>query len=217
MQEHHAGGRVEAAEQDVAPVLGHRRPDAGVQQVLDLGHDLGGLALVDLAVVSCRLARALTAEQRLAGSEVVHHGRQDRGLQMAPVHGRAGLGDGEEVRAEEHPRHPGEGEQFARQGRGQPFVGVTELARSLAHHLAAGQELQHLGVRRVFGLDKHGLLDGAAVAGAQPRHPAPDDREGMRLRTWKGAWITPARWNFSVIAWTDPSVSAPFRPMIIRW
>ncbi len=39
----------------------------------------------------------------------------------------------------------------------------------------------------------------------------------MRLRTWKGAWITPARWNFSVIAWTDPSVSAPFRPMIIRW
>src|SRR6185436_6817672 len=46
-----AGVGVEAVEEDVAPVLGHSRADAGVQEVLDLGDDLGGLALVDAAIM----------------------------------------------------------------------------------------------------------------------------------------------------------------------
>ena len=51
MQPQDAGLGLESREQDVAAVLGHRRPDAGVQEVLDLGDDLGGLALVGLAFV----------------------------------------------------------------------------------------------------------------------------------------------------------------------
>src|SRR5580698_8731609 len=52
----HAGVGLEAGEQDVAAVLRHGRADAGVDQVLDLGDHLGGLALIDLVVMALGLA-----------------------------------------------------------------------------------------------------------------------------------------------------------------
>ena len=54
--------RARSGEQDVAAVLGHGRADAGVEQVLDLGDDLGGLALIDASLR--RSASASPAEQR---------------------------------------------------------------------------------------------------------------------------------------------------------
>ena len=79
-----AGVGLEAGEQDIAAVLRHRRADAGVDQVLDLGDHLGGLALVDLLVGRASLA----LDQRRAGGEVVHDLGQDRRLQVRPVAGR---------------------------------------------------------------------------------------------------------------------------------
>src|SRR5690606_5561783 len=46
-------------------------------------------------------------------------------------------------------------EQLRGQRREGRLAGVAEVARALAHHLAAGQELQDLGVRRGFGLNEH--------------------------------------------------------------
>ncbi len=88
---------------------------------------------------------------------MIHHRRQDRGLQVAPFDLRAGLGDGEEVRTEEHPRDAGDGEQALRQRRGGRLLGVLELARALSQDIFAGQELQNLGVGRLFGLDEHAV------------------------------------------------------------
>ena len=63
MQPNHAGLRLEAVEDDVAAVLGHGRADAGVEQVLDLGDDLGGVALVDAS--SSWPSRLAVEQQRL--------------------------------------------------------------------------------------------------------------------------------------------------------
>src|SRR3569623_2399528 len=82
MQPDDAGVGLEAVEQDIAAVLGHGRADAGIQQVLDLGHYLGGFALIDLAAVALG---GLAFEKRLAGGEVLHHRRQYRGLQLGPA------------------------------------------------------------------------------------------------------------------------------------
>ena len=63
MQIDHAGVGIEAVENDVAAVLGHRGPNLGVEQLLDLGHDLGGLALIDGLVGGPVLANVLAATQ----------------------------------------------------------------------------------------------------------------------------------------------------------
>ncbi len=48
-----------------------------------------------------------------------------------------------------------QGEQGFGQRRGLGRFGVLELAGALAQHVAAGQELQDIGVRGGFGLDEH--------------------------------------------------------------
>ena len=65
-------------------------------------------------------------------------------------------GHGQEVGAEEHPRDAAKREDRRRQRRGRGLVGVAELARALAEHVAAGQELQDVGIGGGFGLDEHG-------------------------------------------------------------
>ena len=69
--------------------------------------------------------------------------------------GVVGLGHGDEVAAQEHPRDARQGEQRAGQraafGRG----GGGEVGRAVSHHIATGQELQGGGIGRAFGLDEH--------------------------------------------------------------
>ena len=138
-------------EQDVAAVLGHGRADARVQQVLDLGHDLGAFAFVDRFR---RRLRVAIGEQGPVAGEVVHDRRQDRGLEMRPV-AITVLGHGQEVRAEEDPDHAVQIEQVRGQGRGPRLVRVAKLPSPGAQHFAAGQEFQDGGVGRGFGLDEH--------------------------------------------------------------
>jgi hypothetical protein len=106
-------------EQNVTAVLGHRRPHAAVQYVLDLAHDLGGFAGI-VGMVRGRL----TAQQRLARDEMIHDRGQHARLDLVP--GRAGLGagDADELVAEEDPLDPLDPEQALTQGRDGGFIGV---------------------------------------------------------------------------------------------
>ncbi len=85
---------------------------------------------------------------------MLHDRRQDRRFQLAPVQIVIGAGDGQEIGAEKHPLHAFDGEQRLRQGRDRRVLGA-KLPRALAHHLATGQELQHIGVGRGLGLNEH--------------------------------------------------------------
>ena len=74
-----------------------------------------------LVVVAAGLARL---EQRRAGHEVLHDGAEDGGLELRPF--AVGLGDGDEVGAEEHAVDALDGEQPLGQRR---FRGVGRVAQ----------------------------------------------------------------------------------------
>ena len=122
-----------------------------VQQFLDLRHDLGRLAVILRFV---RLVRITGLQDRPAGGVMVHDGRQDGRLQEGPV---AALGPGhrQEVRAEIDPGHLVYLEQRRRQGRQGGVLGRGHFTAAGSQHLASWQELEDLGVRGGFGLDKH--------------------------------------------------------------
>ena len=89
---------LEAAERDVAAVIGDRRTHAGLDQLLDGGDGVGVARLEEL--VRLAAAACVRRHHRRAGHEVLHDGAEDRGLELRPL--AVGLGDGDEVRAEEH-------------------------------------------------------------------------------------------------------------------
>ena len=165
---------LEPVEQDVAAVLGHRRAHAAVEQGLDLGHDLA-------VVLGMPLGAAAAAGERRAGHEVVHQGRQQRGLQGGPVRPVGGAGDRDVVGAEEDGRHPLDLEQGLGQGRGGRRLDVAVLERPVHGHGAAGQELQDVRVRRRFGLDEHGpQMPPARPDRKAPPRLRPPDPAGRR-------------------------------------
>src|SRR5262245_14483635 len=90
---------LEAAERDVATVIGHRRAHARLDQFLDGGNGLGVGRLVELVGLGGRGA-GIGAHERLAGHEMLHDGTEDRRLELLPL--AVVLADGDEISAEEH-------------------------------------------------------------------------------------------------------------------
>ena len=76
-------------------------------------------------------------------------------LQRLPV-GRVGLGDGDEVAAEEHARDAAAARTARWPAGCARRRGGGEIGRAGAHDVAARQEFQRGGVGRAFGLDEHG-------------------------------------------------------------
>src|SRR5581483_6945935 len=74
---------LEAAEGDVAAVIGDRGPYPRFDQILDGGDGLGIGRLEELAAVA-RLGLA-ARQQRLAGHEVLHDGAEDHRLELLPL------------------------------------------------------------------------------------------------------------------------------------
>src|SRR6185295_11326413 len=90
---------LEAAKDDVAAVLGHRRAYAGVEQLLDLRDDLGVLLA---ALRGCRQA---LRKDRPVGNEVFHDDAEQGRFQKIPL--LVGpLGHRDEIAAKEDPGDP---------------------------------------------------------------------------------------------------------------
>ena len=116
---------------------------------------------------SPRRLRRLLAEDRHAGHEVLHDRAEDRRLDVRPL--AVGLGDGDEIAAEEDAADAVDREQPLGERRGRRLVGRAVFGRAGAEHDAAGQELQARRVRRGFGLDEHGVAPfKGALSGLEP-------------------------------------------------
>src|SRR5579871_1501977 len=148
MDEHDAV--LKAAERDVATVIGDRRTHAGLDQLLDLSHRLGVLAIEKF--ISMGRFRPLR-DDRCAGQEVLHDGAEDRWLDVLPL--PVGFRDRDEVTAEKHAGHPRNAEQLHRQWRIGGLSGARNIENALGKHRPAGQELQGGRIGGCFGLDEH--------------------------------------------------------------
>ena len=140
----------EVLEDDIAAVLRHRRTDARIEKLLDLGDDF--------IVVGRRGMRfGGVGDHRIAGRIVFHDAAEDRRLEDLPVAvGR--LGDGHEVGAEKHALDAFDREQPLRQGRGSGGFGGRKVHRPLLHDHAARKELQSRRIWRLLGLDEQPYL-----------------------------------------------------------
>jgi hypothetical protein len=94
--------------------------------------------------------------QRGAGHEVLHDGAQDGGLELLPF--AVGLGDGDEVGAEEDAGHALDPEQALGQRRLGGGVLVAQVERAGGEHRPSGQEFEGGRVGGRLGLDEHGWL-----------------------------------------------------------
>src|SRR5262245_30515137 len=143
----------EALEGNVAAVLGHGRPDAGLEQFLD-GFDrlfvLGREELVPLAAVGS--LRCLG--DRGAGEIVLHDDAENGRLQMLPF--ALALGHADEIGAEEHAPDALELEQACGKGRGLARLGIEKLQGAVREHRPARKEFQGRGIWCGFGLNEHG-------------------------------------------------------------
>ena len=110
------------------------------------------------------------ADDRIARHVVLHDRAEHRGLEHVPVL-TGGLGDGDEVRPEEHAGHAVDLEQAARERRGCGILRFREVRHAAGHHLASGQELQGRRVRRLFGLDEHVTIPSWLARDRPWRHP----------------------------------------------
>src|SRR5262245_37697217 len=102
VEKHHA--ILEAAECNISAIILHGRTNTGLDQFLDHGDRLGILFVEELLRSGGRRRACLAAQERRARHEVLHDGAEDGGLELLPF--AAGLGDRNEVGAEEHPAHP---------------------------------------------------------------------------------------------------------------
>jgi len=98
---------LEAAERDVAAVIGDRGTNPGLDQFLD-GGNRRGVHLVKKLLAVLDLGAAADQERR-ARHEVLHDGAQDHWLELMPF-ARA-LGHGDEIGAEEYPAYSADTEQ----------------------------------------------------------------------------------------------------------
>ena len=105
----------EAAEDNVAAVAGDRRTHPGVQQLLDLLNDLG-VRRVDVFLVEQVVVCHGRIDHRPLHHEMVHDRPEHLGFQRLPGN-HIGLGHGDEVAAQKHPRDAVEAEQRGRQRR----------------------------------------------------------------------------------------------------
>jgi hypothetical protein len=150
-----AGVDVEALEDDVAAIVGDGGTNPGCNEFLDLGDDLGGLAVIgDVVFQSGRLGLCRIGDHRRAGDEMVHDCGERLGLEVRPV-GVFCLGDRDEVRSEEDVAHAVDAEQRGRQRRGRRLVDRDELVGRRRRDILAGQEFQGGRVGRGLGLDEH--------------------------------------------------------------
>ena len=167
VQPHHAVAI--AAEHDIAAIAGHGRAHAGVEQFLDLRHDLSVLRGDVLGGV---LTNAL--DHRAAGDKMLHDGAQHLRAQRRPG-ALIALGDGDELGAEEHAGHAVQCEQGCGERAAICGGGAGEIGRAGAHHVPAREELQGGGVGRAFGLDKHRVILQSGPSGSctmKIGHPA---------------------------------------------
>src|SRR5262245_56344221 len=184
---------LEAAERDVAAVVGHRRAHARLDQFLDGGDVLGVGRLEKL--LSLGGHRAGIAQERLAGHEVLHDGAEDRRLELLPL--AVAFAHGDEVVAEEHAADALDAEQALGQWRAAGFVEVAHVEGARSQDRAPGQEFQRRRIGRGLGLDEHGSApqDAARQAASRhlymvPRHgrvnpEIPVERAAAAITTWR--------------------------------
>src|SRR5581483_11245131 len=204
VQEDHAV--LEAAEHDVAAVVGDRRPHARVEQLLD---GLDRVLVLRVVALERRLLGGvvLTVDDGSARQVVLHDGAEDGRLQMLPLVDLA-LGHGDEVGAEEHPGHVVDAEQTPLQRRGPRLLLVAEVHRPVAQHRLVRYELERGWVGSRLGLNEHRwplALDrltwnhssrwGRAGQNARPRSRhthAPrsgSEAHGLPLLAGRGRWL----------------------------
>src|SRR5688572_35715 len=92
---------------------------------------------------------------------MLHDEAEDLRLEDRPVL-CVGLGDGDEIAAEENARNAIDAEQALGQRRARGLVGGVEIGGAALHHHAAGQELQRGRIWGLFGLDEHPHLQGSS-------------------------------------------------------
>ena len=134
----------------------------GVDQLADLGGDLGVVAFFDFVpgvpglvpAGEPAFAGAWVDQHRPVGQEMLHDDAEDGGLEELPV-GVGRLGHGDEVGPQRDPGNCLDLEQPRRQRRALRRPGIVEADVATLEHAAAGQELQGIGVGRRFRLDEH--------------------------------------------------------------
>src|SRR5262249_11791816 len=145
----------EAAERDVAAVVGDRRPHARLDQLFDGGNGFG-ILLLEEVLAFARRGRVRAAYDWSAGHEVLHDDAKDRGLELLPF--AVGLGDGDEIGAEKYPGDPCDLEQAFGQRRLRGRFLVAHVERAARQHGPSRQEFERCRIRGRLGLDEHGLL-----------------------------------------------------------
>ena len=124
---------LEAVVDDVAAVLGHRRADAGVDEVPDLGADL---VLFLIGAIASRLLPG-AVDDGIPGDIMLHDGAENGGLEDLPVL-RVAYRHRYRLGVERHPGHPIDGEQTPGQRRRGRGLLIGEFGRSRRHHRLAG-------------------------------------------------------------------------------
>src|SRR5262245_7230837 len=168
---------LEAAEGDVAAVIGDRRPHPGLDQLLDGGDRLGIGGFEEFARAIGGGTGLAAAQQRRVGHEMLHDGAEDRGLELLPFARR--LSDGDEVGAEENAGDAGDAEQALGERRLSGRVLVAHVERAAGEHRPSGQELEGGRIRGWLGLDEHWLAPSPAQQGFRPA------RADSHYSTWR--------------------------------
>ena len=110
-------------------------PSLKPRNVIDDGDRLGVLGVEELVRSGGRRRACVAAQERRARHEMLHDGAEDRGLELLPF--AAGLGDRDEVGAEEDTAHPWNREQPLREWRLGGALLVTDVKRTVRQHRAA--------------------------------------------------------------------------------
>src|SRR5690625_2664832 len=146
---------VETVKGDVSAILRHGRAHAAVEQLLDLGHDLG---IRPVAVISMAVILGLACiHHRLAGLVMLHDRAKDRRFQMRPFL-RIFLRNRDEIRAEKDARDAFDREYPARQRRIGGRIRIREIGRPRRHHRLTGKEFECRRIRGCFGLNEHRIF-----------------------------------------------------------
>src|SRR5260221_10441955 len=167
---------------DVAAVLRHGRPHARLEQLLDLGDDLG----IGLAVLAGALGHPVRGQQdRPPGGEMLHDDAKNRRLELVPV-ALLVLRHGDEVAAEEDAGHAADRKEPFGQ---RPACGcrgcIGEIRGAAGDDRASREEFERRWIGGQLGLDEHRIFSGDF---------------------WTGAASPP-----SLLAWEKPPGFQPFR------
>lgn len=148
------GAAIEAAIDDIAAVARHGGANPRLDQLADLGDDVGIGGIVREIFRHCDIGGAAGPEQGGVADEVIEQHAQHLRLQLRPVGSRGGS-DRNEVSAEEDAFDIAQIEQRLRQRGSLGLFRSSEITRSAFHHRLSGQEFQGRRVGRMFGFDQH--------------------------------------------------------------